>query len=474
MMAALVKSRPARRHELGSARVGKSIARRLESLLPPMLRPVPADPEDECAFDAYAIALTRQLGLLTSVVMMVFTAGWWLLDPLVMPDERNLEVFAWLRIRALVVEVLALGIFLWVPMRGVSAFFWATLTYALLLATFGYSLGELGGPDLSWLANAYLGIVPIALMPVRLPGRVIATSVLALALLGAFLLPFPENRELPRVAGQVSFAVFAVLLTVVLGELSLRVMRRAFFERQSAARANERLASLTDSLATTVAERTRDLRALALHLDQVQESERRRIARDLHDDLGQTLTAMRYTLARLEDRTRKTQVEPLVEDLTALLDGTTTTVRGFLSTLRPRILEDLGLVAASEWLRDKVRAAGLACELEVSPEFASDKLSPEIELVLFRLLQEATTNTLKHAEAKTVKMELALDGERALARVSDDGRGFDAGQASTGFGLLGLSERLKAGGGELQIESRSGSGTSVTARLPRQVEAVAA
>lgn len=453
--------------------MGTSVARKLESLLPPMLRPVPADPDDERAFADYAAALTRQLGLLTSVVMMAFTAGWWLLDPLVMPDDKNLEVFAWLRVRALVVEVLALGVFLWVPMRGPSAFVWATLTYALLLAAFGYSLGELGGPDLSWLANAYLGIVPIALMPVRLPGRVLATSILALALLGAFFLPFPDNRDLPRVAGQVSFAAFAVLLSVVLGEASLRVMRRAFFERQTAARATDRLARLTDSLTTTVAERTRDLRALALHLDQVQESERRRIARDLHDDLGQTLTAMRYTLARLEDRTRKSQVEPLVEDLTALLDGTTTTVRNFLSTLRPRILEDLGLVAASEWLRDKVRAAGLACELEVSADFGLDKLGPEVELVLFRLLQEATTNTLKHAGARSVRMALALDGERALARVSDDGRGFDAGGASSGFGLLGLAERLRAGGGSLEVESGSGVGTTVTARLPRTAEAVA-
>lgn len=447
----------------------RSMASRLEAAHPPMLRPVQASPDDEAAFDAYAIALTRQIGLLASVGMMAFTLLWWLVDPLVMPDARNLEVFAWLRVRALAVEVLALVIFLWVPMRGASAFFWATLTYAMLLAAFDYSLGELGGPDLSWLANTYLGIVPLALMPVRLPGRVVATFILAAALLGAFFLPFPANLELPRVAGQVSFAVFAVLLTVVLGELSLRVMRRAFFEREAAARTTARLAKLTDSLASTVAERTRDLRALALHLDQVQESERRRIARDLHDDLGQTLTAMRYTLARLEDRTRSTEVEPLVEDLTAHLDGTTHTVRGFLSTLRPRSLEDLGLIAAAEWLRDSVRAAGLACELHASEDFGAAELGPEVELVLFRLLQEATTNTLKHAEARSVRLQLALEGADMLARVRDDGHGFAAGAPTSGFGLLGLSERLRAGGGALTVESGP-DGTVVTARLPREAK----
>lgn len=447
-----------------------SIVARLQALLPPLLRPVPATPDDERAFDAYAVSLTRQLGLLSSVVMVAFTAGWWLLDPLVMPDARNMEVFARLRVRALAVEVLALGVFLWVPMRGPSAFVWATAAYAGLLAAIGYSLGELGGPDLSWLANAYLGLVPIALMPVRLRGRVAATTTLAIALLGAFFLPFPANQELPRVAGQLSFVVFAVLLTVVLGEASLRITRRAFFERQAASRATERLAKLTDSLSETVAERTRDLRALALHLDRVQEAERRRIARDLHDDLGQNLTAMRYTLARLGNRTRRGPLEPLVDDLSALVEGTTATVRGFLSTLRPRILEDLGLVAATEWLCDTVRAAGVACALEVAPDFADGELDAEVELVLFRLLQEATTNVLKHAQARSVHVTLRLDGDVAEATVRDDGRGFVVTHATAGFGLLGLSERLEAGGGELVVTSAPEAGTTVTARLPRKTE----
>lgn len=449
---------------------------RLARLVPPMLRAVRGSAEDEAAFDAYRTTMTTHLGVLASVIIFLFTVIWWPTDPLVMPDERHVAVFFDLRVRAVVVEVAALLVFaVWRP-GGRVPLVAAPLFYAALMATFGYSLGELGGPDLTWLANAYLGVVPAAFIPLRLPGRLLGTAIIAAALPLAFFLPFPANWAAPTAQGQVSFLVFAALFTVAIGELYLRIMRRAFFDRRAADATSAELAALTDSLSATVAERTSDLRALALHLDGVQEGERRRIARELHDNLGQGLTAMRYTVARLEDRVarRPDEAQALIEDLAALIDGTTSTVRGFVSTLRPRILDDLGLLPAAEWLRDYVvKTAGLPCELVASDAFraavAADDghaFDADVNLVAFRVLQEGSTNALKHGAPGHLTLGLDLVGDALVASVADDGLGFDAAAATEGFGLLGLRERVHACGGRFTVTTAPGQGARLAAEIP--------
>ncbi|MEZ4469834.1 MAG: sensor histidine kinase [bacterium] len=361
------------------------------------------------------------------------------------------------------------------------------VSFALVL---GLSLGSLGAEGLPWLADALLVIGPSVVLPLRLGRRILATAAVATALLGGFFLPDPSTLAGPAAWGQVSFAVFAAVFSITTGEVLLRILRRVFFQRQELDRANAALASLTDSLAARVAEKTRELTALARHLDRALEAERRRIARDLHDDLGQLLTAIRYTLARLDARLpdRPEDVALLLDDLTGLVDGTRASVRGFLTDLRPRVLDDYGLAAAAEWLCDRVQAAGdLRCTLAVEPAFpgAADVLDTEIpmeseglepdadtSLALFRVLQEASTNALKHAGATTLALALRVEGPDLVVEVRDDGVGFDADAETAGFGLLGLRERLHAGGGELHVVSRPGAGTTLTARLPARPEAL--
>lgn len=428
-------------------------------------------PEDEAAFDAYASELTWQLGVLTATLMIVFIVAWWPLDAYVKPDERYEEAFAALRWRALAVDLVGLAALAgskWVRHHSLVV---APVLYGAFLASMGYSLGALGGPDLSWLADAWLGIVPVAFIPLRWGPRLLATSLIGATLPAAFFLPFPENLQAPALAGQLSFCVFAVLFTVAIGELMFRVIRREFFQKRELDRVNAELSALTGSLSQRVAEKTRELRSLARHLDAALESERRRIARDLHDDLGQNLTAMRYALARLDDRLpeRPEAVGELIEDLSALVDGTSATVRGFLTELRPRVLDDYGLAAAAEWLCEHVRATGAAaCTLVVDPAFpdGDGRPEPETALALFRVVQEATTNALKHAGASAIEVALAVEGDAYTVRIGDDGVGFDPTAAPTGFGLLGLRERLHARGGELRVESSPRTGTRVTASLP--------
>ncbi|MCB9549565.1 MAG: sensor histidine kinase [Myxococcales bacterium] len=458
-------------------------------MLPPIIRPIPGlSPADEAAFDAYAAELIAQLSLIACLVLLTCTVAWWPLDGWLMPP-RHQAAFEHLRLGVIGVELAGIAMFFrWSAARR-RALVLAPLIHVAFALVLGLSLGPLGAEGLPWLADALLVIVPSVVLPLRLGRRIFATAAVAAALLGGFFLPDPSTLAGAAAWGQVSFALFAAVFSITTGEVLLRILRRVFFQRQELDRANAALASLTDSLAARVAEKTRELTALARHLDRALEAERRRIARDLHDDLGQLLTAIRYTLARLDARLpdRPEDVALLLDDLTGLVDGTRASVRGFLTDLRPRVLDDYGLAAAAEWLCERVQAAGdLRCTLAVDPAFpgAADVLEADTplelqglepdadtSLALFRVLQEASTNALKHAGATTLAFALRVEGGDLVVEARDDGQGFDADAETAGFGLLGLRERLHAGGGDLQVESRPGGGTTLTARLPARPEA---
>jgi signal transduction histidine kinase len=389
-------------------------------------------------------------------------------------------------VRALAVEFVCIAVLVMVPVRGATLRVLSAFFPALLLFAMGSALGSLGDRGEPWLANAWLGVVPSAFIPLRFGPRVLATTCIAAALPAGFFLPHMDVAgTVPTALGQLSFGGFAVVFTVVAGEIWYRVTRTAFFERRALDVANGQLAAMTDSLSELVRERTRELQELARHLSEVQEAERRQIARDLHDDLGQTLTAMRYTVARLEarigaassgrGRPEDAEVEALVEDLSALLDGTATTIRDVVSMLRPRILDDLGAEAAAEWLCERVATtAGVRCALSTEQAEASagvdgwTDLSPEARLVAFRALQEATTNALKHGAAEVIDVSLRLTPDAVELQVADDGAGFDPSAPTVGFGLLGLRERVRDAGGALSVTSQPGAGTRVAVTLPRR------
>lgn len=443
-------------------------------MLPSLLSGASAeDPHDAAAFDAYARALTAQLGALMTLFMVAATVLWWPLDGLVSTEPRYVSIFRDLRLAALAVEVVAFVGFLLLRRAPKAAIPFGILCYAAFLAAVGYHLGRLN--DLSLFADAYLGVVPIAVIPVDFRRRVPATVLIASALPAAYFLPFPENIQAPNALAQLSFLFFAVLFSVTLGELVYRVQRREFIQGRALDRANEALAEMAESLSDQVAEQTQQLRGLALHLEQVQESERRRIAQDLHDDLGQGLTAMRYALARLENHVDAAagEVHELLADLNALTDGTTRAVRSVITELRPRILDDVGLAAAAEWLCTRVGDVGrVECRLEIDASFPDDDdvHLTHAALVLFRVIQEGTTNALKHAHSARIVVRLRCDGGRIGAEVEDDGVGCDPDQPTEGFGLLGLTERVRALDGELVIRPRAGGGTRLAAWVPATAE----
>jgi PAS domain S-box-containing protein len=220
-------------------------------------------------------------------------------------------------------------------------------------------------------------------------------------------------------------------------------------------------------------ERVRDGRVrqqvLARRLLTAQEEERRRLAVELHDELGQVLTAVKINLASLERLSGEGPAPPHLRDAIASVDHAMQRVRDLALDLRPSVLDDLGLPAALRWYVDRfARVAHVEAHLSID---AVPPLPPELETACFRVAQEALTNVARHAQAREVWLDLRLLAEGVELRVRDDGIGFDAGAArdraigGASMGLLGMQERVSLVGGEFEVRSMRGEGAEVRARF---------
>lgn len=209
----------------------------------------------------------------------------------------------------------------------------------------------------------------------------------------------------------------------------------------------------------------REFRRLGRAVWRVQEDERRRLARELHDGIGQNLTALKHRLAQLEDGLPAGHVERLQAAI-SLCHDTLEDTREMSRLLRPPILDDLGLEAALRWLARSVgEATGLAVELELE---CLPPLDGDLQTLLFRVAQEGLNNASKHARARSVLVRLVRRGPLLLLDVADDGQGCVAEQAvgKGGSGLGGMRERLRLYGGSLQFHSAPGEGTRLRVTVP--------
>ena len=213
----------------------------------------------------------------------------------------------------------------------------------------------------------------------------------------------------------------------------------------------------------------RQLRELTARLQSVREEERARVAREIHDELGQALTAIKLDLASLIRALRADQQDELdkAESILRLVDQTILSVRRIATELRPGILDDLGLVAAVEWAAEEFEArTGIKCRLDL-PD-GDIAIDPERTTAIFRILQETLTNITRHAEATQVYVRLGQDNGSIVLEVRDNGRGIGEAQLSTGrsLGILGMRERALLLGGELTIRGAPGKGTVVSVVIP--------
>ncbi|MCB9077251.1 MAG: PAS domain S-box protein [Anaerolineaceae bacterium] len=226
-----------------------------------------------------------------------------------------------------------------------------------------------------------------------------------------------------------------------------------------------------------VSQQREQLRALTGRLAETQEAERKALARELHDQVGQNLTALDLNLNIISSRINSTYfeekdtVQARLNDSLDLIEQTAERIRGLMVNLRPPVLDDYGLVAALHWYGEQF-ASRVNFAVKIQGEEPSPRLSGLLEDTLFRITQEALTNVAKHAQANQVLITVETDNEFVRLQISDDGAGFDLGQWVGGskrknWGLVTMIERAEAIGGYCQIESQFGQGTQVTVELPR-------
>jgi PAS domain S-box-containing protein len=299
----------------------------------------------------------------------------------------------------------------------------------------------------------------------------------------------PYERQLVRKDGTAWWGLFAptrlgssgpdsecvgFVLDITHSKSTEEELRRAREELE--ARVRERTAELAQtnaSLREQMAERYRAEAArqeLLRQLVNAQEGERRRISRELHDELGQQVSALTLKLAMLrQDPSVPPELRRQIESLERIALQTDNDLEFLVWQLRPVVLDDLGLAAA---LRDHVdtwsRHYGIPCALHV-PAGEQMRLDPEIETVFYRAAQEALNNVAKHARAKRVEVRLERGASHASLTVIDDGAGFDPGSSRErprGLGLVGMRERAAFMGGEISIVSKPGTGTRIKVDVP--------
>jgi signal transduction histidine kinase len=210
----------------------------------------------------------------------------------------------------------------------------------------------------------------------------------------------------------------------------------------------------------------REMRQLSSRLVDVQETERRTISRELHDQVGQALGALLVDMSRLATTVSNDhpEVKTQLDSMKSVAERTFQEVRNIALLLRPSMLDDLGLVAALEWQgREVSRRSDI--EVEVQSDIASDDLADEYRICIYRLVQEALSNAVRHSGAKNAKVSVHESDTSITVRVTDDGRGFNP-ERTRGLGILGMEERVKRLGGQFDVESKVGQGTTVMAELP--------
>jgi signal transduction histidine kinase len=228
---------------------------------------------------------------------------------------------------------------------------------------------------------------------------------------------------------------------------------------------NQRLITLVD-------ERTGELNELSTHLQRSSEQDRAALARDLHDELGGILTSAKMDLDWL--RTRATHTPDAlkrIEQISSMLDEAVSVKRRVVENLRPSLLDNLGLAPALEWyITENCSKGGLKCTLNLAEELGV--ISPDAAIALFRIVQEGTTNVLRHAKAKNFTASLHLQGKNIHLILEDDGVGLPSSFTPTklSHGLSGIRQRARSLGGDATWKSAPGKGTTITVIIPRNVD----
>jgi PAS domain S-box-containing protein len=211
------------------------------------------------------------------------------------------------------------------------------------------------------------------------------------------------------------------------------------------------------------------LHSLSAHLQSVREEERIRIAREIHDELGQQLTGLKMDVYWLNKKleAKDEKIQEKISGIIDLINETVKSVRRISSNLRPSILDDLGLIAALEWHSREVEKRS-EIKVHFSTRLTEQEIPADVATGIFRIYQEALTNAVRHANAHEIKSSLQINNNQLILEIKDDGKGIDPkAKANTkSFGLIGIKERTFVMGGKFELKSEPGSGTELCISIP--------
>jgi signal transduction histidine kinase len=286
------------------------------------------------------------------------------------------------------------------------------------------------------------------------------TSMLAIAdQIGAVATARLSEDELRAAA---AYRQYRGRLTITIGlTIGLGVLLAAFSIRQIFALEKE-----TQVRYHEISDAREALQELSARLLQAQEAERKSIARELHDEVGQSLTGVLLEMANLSllIRNQKTDLlEPKAAEIKKLVEDSIVVVRNMALLLRPSMLDDLGLLPALQWqAREITRRSGI--RVKIAAESMPENLPDHLKTCIYRIVQEALHNVMQHADANTARVSIHIEEGRIYLSVQDDGKGFVRGER--GMGLLGMEERVSHLGGSFAVESEPGEGAIVRVILP--------
>ncbi|MFZ4580092.1 MAG: sensor histidine kinase [Myxococcota bacterium] len=424
----------------------------------------PLGPADRMAFAAAAARLTTRGLEVTGVVIIALTLAAWPTDWFVFGADKSV-FHALVQWRLLVLFVCAVGLAMLRMGRHFAErpLVVAFTIYWVVSAGTGWLMGTAGGLESPLFYGIYTAPLLSVLLVVDLRPRTVVTAGIVLSYLAGFFLADLRHLTHPMIATPVVWLSASAVTVVVVGHVVYLLLRENFLQQVALDRLNRRLEQ-------AVSEQTGEIGQLASNLVTVQEEERTRIAREVHDELGQTLTGLRMEVDRLNrPLTASGNVPPQDRDLgpaMELMDAIHGSIDGILNNLRPGTLATAGLTAAIETLGKRThREHGVRCNVDI--DIDEEELPDDETTAVYRIVQEALTNACRHAQPRTIDISIRGTEQGIVLTVRDDGRGFDVAMTPprTGFGLLGIRERSRLLGGQCEVSSRLGEGTTVVVRF---------
>jgi signal transduction histidine kinase len=397
--------------------------------------------------DVYLIA-----AMITSFNVVYWFTDAWLMAPI----AGAAEAFSLGRAKLVVLAVVTVIVHSLIPQRVYLTGLVAGTGACFVI---GNLMGRVGSPSTAWFGFLYpFVLVSIGqwLTPIQRAGVVI---VYGGAMLGGYFSANPAWLSDPLVGPSVGYFLYVLTMSYLVGLFVDYSKVRLFMTQRDLKQARAHLEE-------RVSERTQTLGRLVAQMDRVQDMERMRLARELHDEVGQVLTAQRLAMRLMKRRysLRHEDISPNLDQLEGLVEDVTVQFREVLRAQRLSVLDDLGLEKALQQLAHRsTTKLDLPCALRL--DLPPHELDPELELIVYRCVQEGVTNAAKHARATRLQVEVRVSEDELIATVTDDGIGLGA-SAGQGFGLLGVRERVMAARGTFEVGAHPEGGTRLGIRLP--------